>query len=98
MSTPMDVVLHYPTLGSRPVGVWWWDGGPSLSRYYTDKNMDVVGQDRMSPVAQRADQIDIPEFFSRLENRSPRPDVWTTATVKNQSPIEYLKFMQKRTR
>jgi len=94
----MDAVLHYPTLGSEPEGVWWWDDRPSLASYYTDKTMQVVGEDRMNGASQRADQIDVPEFFFSLENRSPRPDVWTTATVKNQSPIEYLKLMQKRTR
>lgn len=92
----IPVVVHYPDLQSAPEGVWWWDGSSRLTAYYTPgSKLRPNGEAVMAQVVGRADQIDVEEFFSSLEDRAPRPSAWVKASVKAMTPIEFLQLMRK---
>lgn len=90
-------VLHYPNLHSAPKGVWWWeDGAPRLSEFYTDSALRPTGAARIGHVAEHADAVDIEEFFARLADSYPRPDVWEMVTLGEMTAPEYLRFEIRR--
>lgn len=95
MAVKTVAVLHYPNLGAPPQGIWWWDGGPRLASFYTDKDLRAIGAERMGHVAGFADANDIEDFFDRLEDSYPRPSVWKVVMLGDMTAPEYLRFEKK---
>lgn len=89
-------ILHYPNHAAPPQGIWWFDGSGRLGKFYTDKDMQKLGEGVMAPVAYQADAVDVEDFFDRLSSASPRPDLWEVVTLTGMTGPEYLRFEAKR--
>ena len=89
-------VLHYPNAAAPPQGIWWFDGSARLGKFYTDPDMEKIGASRMAAVAYRADAFDTEDFFQRLAESSPRPDLWEVVTLTGMTGPEYLRFEARR--
>lgn len=89
------VVLHYPTVYSAPVGVWYWDKVKNCpASFYLPGNENaysaVVGLLGSAPSEQLWDG-----FVYRLADRTPNADAFSADTI-NVSPRAYLKAVRGR--
>lgn len=96
----MKVLVHAANPLVAPEGVWWFDGSARLGEFYRGgqrgRALQAVGRDALGSVAVRADQVDVEEFFYRLAERSPRPDVWDVVEISDaNTPVEYLDMVRR---
>lgn len=90
-------LLHYPNVSAPPQGIWWDDGGQSrLGRFYVDSDFEALGTESMGSAAAHADSVDIEDFFDKMENSSPRPDVWAQVSLGDMTGPEFLRHEIRR--
>jgi hypothetical protein len=92
----MNAVLHFPYWGAKPDGIWWFDGSATLGSYYPDNQpLSIVGGMSMWRFRYRADEVDVPEYFTRLAERTPRPDHWETIKLTGIDAKAFLDLARK---
>lgn len=86
-----EALLHFPNHSAPPQGIWWEDDS-RLGRFYVDSDFEAIGSEQIGFVGHNADAVDIEDFFDKMENSSPRPDLWARVSLGEMTAPEYLRY------